>query len=219
MLLFSLVIFLAFRGSSTSQSFNPECEQGDIPLDEEIYQSYFKRVDYPEGAPRSLPAAYDARDHGLVTPAKNQGSCGSCWAFASVGAIESHLIKAGLPISTDLSEQQQVSCNTSKSGCCGGSSTALRFWEIQGPNEESCFPYGDGSTSCPTISIIPCSYGNHCAQLEYRVINYHTVNTSQFRDSLYVDGPSYWRFTVYSDFKPWYNSASPGDVYINGSGT
>lgn len=55
--------------------------------------------------------------------------------------------------------------------------------------------------------------------MDFRVINYHTVINSQFRDSLYVDGPSYWRFNVYSDFKPWYSSAGPGDVYINVSGT
>ena len=102
---------------------NPRYALGDIPLDPETYQKHLK-VWPRDMATDYLASAYDARDEGIVTSAKNQGSCGSCWAFASVGAMESHLLKAFEFGPTDLSEQQQVSCNTSMSGCCGGSSSA-----------------------------------------------------------------------------------------------
>ncbi len=198
------------------------CDPGgcDIPLDEKTYQQYLKPVEYPEGLSRAvLPTSYDARDDGIVTSPKNQGACGGCWAFASVGAMESHLLALGVGGTPDYSEQQLISCHSGMSGCCGGSLTAMQYWETAGPITEACLPFGEGGTSCPTESTIPCSNGSGCTQLNYRVTNWHTVDLSDFKGSLYVDGPSYWRFTVYDDFSSWYNSASSGSVYVNGSGT
>jgi uncharacterized repeat protein (TIGR01451 family) len=192
---------------------------GDIPLDETTYQMYLKRLDAGLlDALDALPTAYDARNDAIVTPPKNQGSCGDCWAFAAAGAMESHLLDAGLSFNpTDLSEQQQNSCNLDMSGCCGGSMDSLHFWETRGPVYDPCFPYGEGGTSCPTQRTVPCSNGDSCPQLPYRVTNFYTVASDQFRQSLYDDGPSYWRFDVYQDFEDWYWDASTpaGDVYVN----
>lgn len=105
-----------------------------------------------------LPGSFDWRDKGVVTrakderhpvsPADDQGRCGSCWAFAAVGALESKILMAG-GSEYDLSEQQQVSCNTEHYGCCGGYLNAALFWRDKGPLQESCTDYGDyGTTSC-----------------------------------------------------------------------
>ncbi|MFX0198844.1 MAG: C1 family peptidase [Candidatus Hodarchaeota archaeon] len=211
-----MVLFLAFGLGPMAAA--AEYGLGDIPLDPETYQRYLQI--WPEEAVEALPASYDARDDGIVTPAKNQGSCGSCWAFASVGAFESHLLKQFGFGPTDLSEQQQVSCNLSMVGCCGGSSSAPRYWESAGPIYEACFPYAESGTSCPTQRTVACSAASGCTQLSFRVTNWHTVSPTeaQFKTSLYNDGPSYWRFTVYSDFNTYWNSGNPGDVYVSQSG-
>jgi len=58
----------------------------------------------------------DWRDWGIVNEIRDQGSCGSCWAFMSVAAAETHYaIKYG-PL-FELSEQQLVSCDSNNSGC------------------------------------------------------------------------------------------------------
>lgn len=65
------------------------------------------------------PASVDWRDTGKLTPVKNQGACGSCWAFATVAAIEAqHAIKKGALVS--LSEQEMVDCDDKNNGCNGG---------------------------------------------------------------------------------------------------
>ena len=67
----------------------------------------------------SLPATFDWKAEGKVTAVRDQGSCGSCWAFGTVGAMESAiLIQSGQAV--DLSEQFLVSCNASGWSCNGG---------------------------------------------------------------------------------------------------
>lgn len=182
---------------------------GDFPLSEEVYKKKLKFSALDMAG--ELPASYDAREYGLVTSAKNQGSCGSCWAFASVGAMESHLLKAYGLGPEDLSEQQQVSCNTAMYGCSGGSATAIRYWEGKGAEDEAYFPYtASDATACKEESA---------AQLGYRVTNWHTVpvTADDFKNSLYTDGPSYWRYNVHGDFYTYWNNAQSGDVYLNAS--
>jgi C1A family cysteine protease len=70
-------------------------------------------------ATSNLPDDWDWRSMSGVTPVKNQGQCGSCWAFATVAVLESVIsIKSGKTV--DLSEQWLVSCNGAGWGCGGG---------------------------------------------------------------------------------------------------
>ncbi|GKV35089.1 hypothetical protein SLEP1_g43402 [Rubroshorea leprosula] len=67
-----------------------------------------------------LPRSVDWRKKGGVTRVKNQGSCGSCWAFSTVAAVEGidQIVTGNL---TELSEQELIDCDTTyNNGCNGG---------------------------------------------------------------------------------------------------
>ncbi|KAF5224489.1 cysteine peptidase [Trypanosoma cruzi] len=100
------------------------------------------------------PAAKDWRKEGAVTAVKNQGLCGSCWAFAAIGNVESQWFLAGNPL-TRLSEQMLVSCDDTNFGCGGGSSLKAFKWIVDRNNgavyTEESYPYH----SCIGIKL-PC---------------------------------------------------------------
>ena len=94
---------------------------GNKPSEEE-HDVYHEHLKILEDA--ILPASKDWRDDGVINPVKDQGRCGSCWAFSTAAGVESHFaIQYGKLYS--LSEQQLVDCSTAydNAGCNGGLAT------------------------------------------------------------------------------------------------
>lgn len=107
-----------------------------------------------------LPTSLDWRDVNGITPVKNQGSCGSCWAFAATAEMEA-FIKIYYGVEMDLSEQQSVSCNPYGAGCDGGWAAASYYvFQQQGAVTESCMPYlGLDPPGAPCIQTGMKKYG------------------------------------------------------------
>ncbi len=114
---------------------DPEAPVGPVsPMTEPISQPVTAAV-FPVVAASTLPLSWDWRNSGIVTPIRDQGGCGSCWAFGTVGVMESALGKNGIS-NVNLSEQFLVSCNTAGWGC-GGGLTAHMFHEYQPGNNQT----------------------------------------------------------------------------------
>ena len=105
----------------------------------------------------AAPASVDWTREGAVTPVKNQGRCGSCWAFSATGAIEGAYAIAGNPL-TSLSEQEIVSCDEGNDGCRGGAMyNAFKFVEANGLCTEEAYPYTSGGGITGTCNKSSCT--------------------------------------------------------------
>ena len=96
------------------------------------------------------PDAFDWRDKGAVSDVKNQGSCGACWAFATVANLEGlYAIKKGA-VKT-FSEQYLVDCDTDDAGCNGGLMEFAFMWlaiNDGGVMTDSDYPYTGQKSTC-----------------------------------------------------------------------
>ena len=118
-----------------------------------------------------LPTSFDWRNvkgFDFTTPVKDQEDCGSCYAFAAVGALESRIKieKFDPNYNIDLSEQYVVSCcrKGNCNGCWGGNAEdVFRWMKSNGAIFESCFDYSS-SNWAQTGEIEPCE--NKCNDWE-----------------------------------------------------
>jgi len=91
----------------------------------------------------------DWTTQGKVSRVKNQGQCGSCWAFSTTGALESYALFNNRNV--DLSEQQLVDCSTryGNNGCSGGYPyQAFKYVYDNGLAAESEYPYAGRNQQC-----------------------------------------------------------------------
>jgi len=143
---------------------------------------------------KDVPASWDWTTKGAVTPVKDQGQCGSCWAFSTIGNMEGIWFLNGKTL-TGLSEEQIVDCSTTDYGCGGG----WPMWAMADMDAspydgnidtEASYPYtaGNGvSGSCQysqsNIGATEPSYQSYCNE------NTDTCTMNQIQQLLVQYGP------------------------------
>ena len=146
-------------------------------------------------------AEFDARKTwgAKVHPIRNQGQCGSCWAFGATEALSDRLaIETGVDVV--LSPQHLVSCDTGNYGCNGGYlNVAWNFMQKTGVVSDACYPYTSGTSGADGKCLSSCADGS-----KWTV--YHSQKTqsasseSATQQAIQKDGPVEAAFTVYEDF-------------------
>lgn len=150
----------------------------------------------------NLPTKIDWRNidgRNYVTGVRDQGNCGSCWAFGTTAILESRiLITSRTPDKNlDLSEQAMVSCDNENMGCSGGfPNSAMSYLKTAGIPLEIDAPYSSGGTGITGTCTTPMQ------QKTYRVTGFEDVATSveAIKNAIVQYGPLVTGFVVYTDF-------------------
>jgi PKD repeat protein len=192
---------------------------GAYPLGDEVAPSL------PPGDTSGTPkhfdwrnVEYNGRSGNWLTPVKNQGYCGSCWAYAAIAAIEAMVkIQRNDPnLDLDLSEQHLVSCITNYcNGCHGGNS--YYSWQYLMNNNgailESCFPYegvdfngcdnweNDDCSKDPVTCDMKCEDWDEFTVPIKSIGYYSNTDPSLVQYTIANHGPVVTYMLVYSDFK------------------
>ena len=139
----------------------------------------------------AAPSSYDWRDYGRVSPVKDQGSCGSCWAFATVANLEG-LYYAKKGVMKTFSEQMLVDCDTSDSGCNGGLMEYAFTWlkKNGGIMLDSDYPYRGTKQSCKSdkskyVDMTVTGY----KKLGSSYSTWSAVDEDEVKEFLYQTGP------------------------------
>ncbi|XP_066491227.1 procathepsin L-like [Tiliqua scincoides] len=138
---YSYQLHMNHFGDLTKEEFNQKMNgfRGDLAIAHGRNGTVFQ-----ESASSRLPKYVDWRKKGYVTPVKNQGECGSCWAFSATGALEGLHFKTTHKL-VSLSEQNLMDCfrKQDTNGCHGGVINSAFEYVIQnrGINSERTYPY------------------------------------------------------------------------------
>jgi len=169
-----------------------------LPLDSELVL----------GDSSDLPEEFDATKQwpDCVHPIRNQGKCGSCWAFASSEVLSDRFCIASQgKINVVLSPEDLVSCDYFDHGCNGGNpALSWVFLKYFGIVSDACKPYTSGTGEVEKCNLFShkCN-GEGQVYKKYKAAKLPTIMANQIdkiKRSLVEEGPVETGFMVYKDF-------------------
>jgi cathepsin F len=139
----------------------------------------------------AAPDAWNWKDQGVVSDVKDQGSCGSCWAFSTMGNLEGlYALEKG--VVKTFSEQQLVDCDTLDSGCNGGLMEYSFTWlkDNGGFNLDTDYPYKGTKQACKSDSskYVDMKVTGY-KKLANGYSNWDCVDEDGIKELLYETGP------------------------------
>jgi len=227
-------------GASWTMGVNQFSDLTDAEF-QSMHMGGYKRLPTPSNnfsivakSAKDLPAEIDWRTKGVVTDVKNQGQCGSCWAFCTTEMIESYagIATGSTPV---LSSQQVTSCTPNPLSCggtggCMGSIPQLGYTYIQlfGHVQEDDYPYTSGSTTqtgdcmydfMNTAPVVGITGYNTLAPNDQDAVMTHLAEVGPLAVAVYASGWSRYSGGVYDgcDFDS--NIALNHAVQLVGYGT
>jgi C1A family cysteine protease len=144
---------------------------------------------------------FDWRNNGgtnYVTSVRNQGNCGSCWAFATTAALESYTLIHG-PYSQDKNLAEQILVSCSGAGSCNGGyiNKASDYIRGTGLPAESYDPYTATNGTCPANS----SWMTYTDKIiAWKWVATTSPDVATLKNALFTYGPLVTTMNVYSDF-------------------
>jgi C1A family cysteine protease len=132
---------------------------------------------------------------GKTTPVKDQGQCGSCWAFSTTETVESANLMAGKNIPNG-SPQEIVDCDSNDAGCNGGDPGEALQWVINqgGLDTDSCYPYTAQDGSCASSQCTPTLMISSVIPID-----------ASSENNLYAALGQYGPLSICCDAEPWQN--------------
>jgi len=206
-----LVDYVNAQKTTWKAGLNPRFE--GVSIDTIRGMMGVRGMDEPLGLPivsqrvGAIPDSFDARDQWAscqsVKEIRDQGQCGSCWAFGAVEAMNDRIcIHSSGASQVHLSVEDVVTCcKTCGMGCNGGyPAMAWRYWVNKGIVTDGCRPYDLGrAAACKTecVAGYPISYQN---DKHFGVSSYGVQGLDNIRQEILTNGPVEAAFTVYEDF-------------------
>jgi len=172
---------------------------GYRPAHSTLKERSYLDLDYNNIAPDS----FDWASKDKVTPVKDQGQCGSCWAFSATENIESvWMIAKGLTPANfkPLSAQQIVDCDNQDAGCNGGDTITAYEYVISAGGQESEADYPYEATD------EPCHF--KAADVEVKISSYKYATKTKNEDEMKTATASISPLSICVDAEPWQFYAS-----------